>query len=266
MLRFFYPLYPCIYILFIVTSRFFIERLPRTVFISLKSIQIIFICVTLLVLLVRLLLLVKKAYFTNTNSKNPVFKHIKKTLESVNYWITERWKYIYYVFYNAYDLIGTLILFVARQLINIKPNFSLFLVILLELTPKIVLITLFLIEFYVYKNICYFYKLLVLYLIPLVFRALTGIFQQYYMDNKQEMETSIKLSQDSNITITISYRGHVIKSEIFIKFFAEPVLHLNQVLNDLEYAKKALCSTQIDIIITLLFIFAWVRILLAGIL
>jgi hypothetical protein len=175
-----YLVYPITYIIFIFFTRFIFTRLPRDLFVPFTLYKLFLTLFIITMLGLRLYFLLRKASYIKKNDvtenpylKNKIILFCLSKLLAIARFFKKSWLAFYAFLCTKIPKIQFGFVYIARFMDkNDTDNKRLLLILFFDVVPKIIMITIFLIEVLVYKQICYFYKLLWLFVLPLILLAL----------------------------------------------------------------------------------------------
>jgi hypothetical protein len=266
-------LIPIIYITYIIYIRLIYVRLPRDIGLLNKPILIYTTCVILLGMLLRIYLLLKQDGVIKTKpSSNRYILKIKKIMEIVSKEITKIIKSFLRVlsrkiwFYT--DCVMRL-----NQYIFIYAYTKTFIVIvfLFKIIPKIIVVLIFLIDVFYFKQLNYFYKALGLLLLPIIYSIIKNMVEVLYADNIQDLINLL----DSKPIPNSEYHEFCFNPKIFLPssvlglethliFYFYPIYEIPYILGELIFIEKKFQFNKIDILICIFYLIGWTYVLLKG--
>lgn len=191
-------LFPLMYISYIIYIRFFLIREPRLLFIPLSYTQIFIILFVVIILIIRIYVLLIKEDIIKPKESSKIVNWVKTQVSKFVKYHNDIWRNFYHLFTTNSLQINFAILKFCKYFSHITNANSIFIVTIFQIVPRIILLNVFLIEIFAYHKLYYFYKVLMLLILPLIFLAIREILFQFYADNMENLQESICVKTDDN--------------------------------------------------------------------
>jgi hypothetical protein len=247
--------------------------MPKDIVIFASPMKMVFIIFIIICLLIRLYLLLKQDnLIKQKESNNRYFLKIKEILLKITQHLTEVRTMFIRIVENYKENYREIVLgWIQYYYLYTRTTKMRLLVFSFEMLPKIVVLVAFLTDIIIFKRLDYFYKFLVLLLLPLIPQHIAAMIQTFYDCNIRHM---IRLLDSKPIEGTeyhefCFYDESLVPDFIldldeflvahFIPVFSVPYIQarINDIRNDFYFNK-------INILICILYIFGWGYILLVG--
>ena len=261
----------------LIYTRIIKVRLPRNISTSLTifDVETFFFSFMVIVSCIRVILTIYRYFKTkysidnldNTEEKQPLWLQ-KKFRLFLNFF--KESTYVFYCFSLKNKHIFALNEKVIRCIsiwLNGKEGYYLLLIYILHIIPRIIIAFIFLLDIFYFKQLNYFYKSLVLYLIPVMLKSLFVMMEHYYkyMEKLWFSEYLDDLIDEDGIPYLIATdkapHSYNIFHEIeypFLKFIGSIAFFGKDYLSELQNTSFGLLGSQI------VFMFGWIYLLLHG--
>lgn len=269
----YYLLLPLIYIGYLIYIRIILKRMPKDIAVFTSSIKIVFITFIIVCLLIRLYLLLKHDnLIKQKESNNRYVLKIKQIILKITEHLTEVRSMFIRIIANYNKNYRKIVLGWIQYYYLYTPSKKItILVFSFEMLPKIVVLVAFLTDIIFFKRLDYFYKSLVLLLLPVIPSFITAIIQDFYDTNIRGM---IRLLDSKPIEGTEYHEfcfynedtvpDFIVNLNEFLVAHLCPVFYvpyINAWINDI---RNDFYFNKLNILICILYILGWGYILLVG--
>ena len=274
---------PMMYIFWIIYIRILKVRIPRDLVIDMSSSQVIITLFCIIIAGLRVYFLLQNVGFflPNPNPKQNLFNSFKKKVINICKEIGDYYDYIWGEFYclivNSSIKFAFFHLYISKKLYKISRFSTMVIIILIfDLVPRLIVVSLFLIEIFIYQHFHYFYKSLFLLILPLIYKIIEKSFIRFYSDNRDNLAGYLEVTEFRlpNSTTLVRQYNFVDGCELpdYIKNLTDflfnhvmPVIYMYSTKKTFDLVKDMIKMPIINIVIASGFLIGWLGILAIGI-